>query len=472
MTGRRGEGIAPAMRMSGLVRTGLVLTCALALGGCAIFDALGGGKNEDDSDKEIAPKSRRVSVLELEKKLEPDPRIADLEVTVPAAKVNTNWSQPGGDPTNAFHHLQIGDGPSADASKALKKLWSIDAGRGSSTTAPLTAPPIIAGDRIFVLDARVTVRAFSREDPDQLWERNLTPEDENAATGFGGGLAFDDGKLFAVTGFGQVIAMNAEDGEIIWEKNVGVPIRSAPTAAEGRLFVTATDNQLHAYDMEEGRSLWSHRAMSETAGILSAVSPAVSGDLIVAPFTSGELIAFRVQNGRETWADDLVRTGKATAMAGINDIAARPVIDGGRVYAVSHSGRMVSIDQRTGERVWTRNIAGVQTPWVAGDFIFLVTVDAELIAVSRRDGRIRWLTRLKRYEDAKDRTGSVAWMGPLLVSGRLLMMNSLGEMAFFSPKDGKVQVAFAGPGEAYIPPVVANGTIYVLTDDGRLTAMR
>ncbi len=447
-----------------------VMGLSVLVASCAFLDLVDGGSG-DDSDQEIAPASRRISVLELQQKLEPDPRIADLEVTVPAARVNTAWSQPGGVASNAMQHLTVGEGPVGD-SQILKRVWSVRAGTGSSNDSPLTAPPIIADERIYVLDARSTVRAFARVDGDKLWERSLVPDDERARVGFGGGMAFGEGKLFVANGFGQVVALDAANGEPVWQKAVGVPIRTAPTFDSGRVFVVATDNQLHAYDGESGRSLWDHRAMSETAGILSAVSPAIAGDVVVAPFTSGELIAVRVQNGREIWTDSLVRTGKTTAMAGINDIAGRPVIDDGRVYAISHSGRMVSIDMRTGERVWTRNIAGTQTPWVAGEFLYLVTVEGELICVSRRDGRIRWLTRLKRYEDPEDRSGTVAWTGPLLVSGRLLMVNSLGEMAFFNPTDGKVMTAFRGPGKAYIQPVVANGVVYVLTDDGTLTAMR
>ncbi len=462
---RKGWGVraTPGLRWSGLVFMGFLL------GGCALLDSFS-GKPKDDSAEKIAPKSQRVAILELDTKLEPDPRIADLAVTVPAAVRNVEWPQPGGSPQNHFAHLQLAEG-SGDEKKTLGTVWSVKAGRGSNTDAPLTAPPIVAGGRVFVLDSRVTVRAFGLEKGRRQWERDLTPEGERPRVGFGGGMAYDADRLYVVTGFGQITALDPATGETVWERRIAVPIRAAPTAHEGRVFITGTDNQLHAYDAATGKSLWTHRGITEAAGILSAVSPAVAGGVVVAPFSSGELGAFRVQNGRELWGDSLVRTRKATAMAGINDIAARPVIVGGRLYAVSHSGRMVAIDLRTGERVWTRNIAGIQTPWISGEFIFTVTVEGELICVSTRDGRIRWLTKLKRYENLKKRKGAIAWMGPMLLDGRLLMANSLGEMAFFSPKNGKVLVAFKGPGEAYIPPVVADGRVYLLTDDGRLSAM-
>ncbi len=457
-----------ALTKSAAMLTGLTL--ALALGGCAVADSLS-SKPKDDSGEDVAPVSQRVQILQLDERLQADPRIAEMPVTLPQAVVNTSWAQPGGSPSNGFPHLQLGDG-SAAPTTPMKKLWDVQAGAGSSKDAPLTAPPLVANERIFVLDSRATVRAFDRKTGDRIWRLDLAPEGEKVRSGFGGGIALGEGVLVAVTGFGQVIGINPESGEEVWARRISVPIRSGPTATDGRVYVTATDNQLHAYDLATGTSLWSHRAMTETAGILSAVSPAVSSGVVVAPFSSGELVAFRIQNGREIWSDSLVRNNRSTAMAGINDIAARPVIDDGRVYAISHSGRMVSIDMRTGERVWAQNYAGIRTPWVSGEFVFVVTSQAELLCVSKRDGRIRWLTRLKRYENVEKRKGELAWMGPLLISGRLLMANSIGEMAFFDPATGNVLVAFAGPGELYIPPVVSNGVVYVLTDDGRLSALQ
>lgn len=451
-------------------RFAIAASVAALLTGCTLIDAVKPSKGDDS--KEAAPKSQRISILELEQKLEADPRIADLDVTLPEAKPVTEWTQPGGTPVNALHHIALPTLPSVaeDPKAALKVVWQIEAGEGSTSITRLTAPPIVVDNRVYVLDSEATVRAFDADTGELYWTSELTHEDEDQSAGFGGGLAADLSMVYAVTGFGTIHAMSSGSGDEVWRRSVGVPIRSAPSATNGRLFVTATDNQIHAYDAATGLSLWNQRALAETAGLLSSVSAAVDSQTIVAPFSSGEVKAFRLQNGRETWSDTLNRTGRATALAGINDIAARPVIDGDRVFAVSHSGRMVSIDKRTGERVWTRNIGGIQTPWVAGDFIYMVTVDQELICVSRRDGRIRWLTRMKRFKDQEDKEGAVTWYGPVLVNERLLLVNSLGEIAFMSPKDGQVMKAFKAHGETYIAPVVAAGKVFILSDDGTLTA--
>jgi outer membrane protein assembly factor BamB len=180
----------------------------------------------------------------------------------------------------------------------------------------------------------------------------------------------------------------------------------------------------------------------------------------------------RVANGTAVWSDSLTRTGNLTSLSELNDIAGRPVIDRDRVFAISHSGRMVSIDLRTGERAWTRDIGGVQTPWVAGDYLFVITNDQELLALSRRDGRIRWIAPMPRWKDPKDKEGPILWSGPVLVSDRLVLVSSTGDAASISPYTGEVLGRIGLPDGALIAPVVADETLYVLTDDAALLALK
>ena len=148
------------------------------------------------------------------------------------------------------------------------------------------------------------------------------------------------------------------------------------------------------------------------------------------------------------------------------------MIDRGRVVVISHSGRMVSIDSRTGQRVWTRDIGGVQTPWVAGDFIYLVTLDSQVLCISRRDGRIRWITELPRYRNEKKKKDPIEWAGPVLAGDRLIVLSSDGYAVSISPYVGGVTGGITIPTGTFIPPVVANGTLYILTDNADLIAMR
>ena len=453
------EFMSVAARKSGtLLRVAMV---ALAFGTLAGCDSVTGMFTSED--KTVLP-GKRLSVMELGSTLEVDPAIADELVILPQPYVNPDWPQPGGSPDNANYHL-VAPGP-------LDRLWSVDAGAGSDRVAQLTASPVIADGKIFVLDAESTVRAFDRKTGKRLWETDLVPEGEDADEGRGGGVAFDNGKIFVVTGFGTGHGLDAASGAIVWTQTLGEPFRAAPTANGGRVFAVTADNQTIAFAQETGEVLWRHRGIVESAGILSSPSPAVAGSVVISPYSSGELVALRVANGTPVWSDSLNRTGRLTSLSELNDIAGRPVIDRDRVFAISHSGRMVSIDLRTGERAWTRDIGGVQTPWVAGDYLYLITNSEELVAISRRDGRIRWITPMPRWEDPEDREDPIVWSGPVLVSDRLILVSSTGDATSVSPYTGEILGRIDLPDDVLIAPVVADETLYILTDSASLIALK
>jgi outer membrane protein assembly factor BamB len=227
-----------------------------------------------------------------------------------------------------------------------------------------------------------------------------------------------------------------------------------------------------AINEADGKVLWDHRGIAETAAILRSNSAAVDGELVVAPYSSGELYGLRADNGRVLWTDTLSRGGQLTPLASVSDIAAKPVIDRGLIFAISHKGRFVAINARTGERAWTIDVGGTQRPWVAGDFVYVVTDEAKVLCVTRTTGKIRWTRQLKAFENESSKRGPITWTGPVLVSERLIVASSDGEALSLSPFDGKTLGEIGISDGAFIAPIVARDTVYILTDGGKLYAYR
>ena len=354
----------------------------------------------------------------------------------------------------------------------LAPLWQVSIGEGSGDVGRILTTPVIAAGRIFAIDAVAEITAFDTANGDRLWSLDPRLED-GEEDGFGGGLALAGGQLFAATGFGHVLALDPRNGAELWRQDIGIPMRAAPVVVGGRVFVVTYDNQLWVLAAEDGTVQWSHAGISETAGLLGAAAPAVDGDIVTAPYSSGELLALRVENGRTVWSDSLGAQRPGTgSLAALNDINGSPVIDRGVAYAISHGGRLVAIDVRTGSRVWEQDIAGLNTPWVAGEFIFVVTVDGDVVCLSRRNGRVRWVQSLPRYEDAESRDEPVFWNGPLLLSDRLIVLGSNGDAVAISPYSGRLLGRLEMPYGVRVAPIAANGTLYILTDDGNLIALR
>jgi outer membrane protein assembly factor BamB len=249
-------------------------------------------------------------------------------------------------------------------------------------------------------------------------------------------------------------------------------VHSAPTVVDGRVFAVTVENELNALSADDGRKLWSHNGIPETAGLLGGASPAVEGEVVIVGYNSGELFALRVENGRAVWSDNLASTRSVNAVAGLADIRGRPVIDRGRVFAVSHSGRMAAIDLRSGERAWEQEIASSHSPWTAGDYVFVLANDNTLVCLTRKEGKVRWVHQLRRYEDEKSKSDPIRWAGPVLGGNRLIVLSSLGEAVMVSPYNGESVGGLSMSAGGFLGPVIAGDALYLLTDDANLSAYR
>lgn len=442
----------------GLIGRMACMACALALlNACGLIDTV------FPDDEKVHLPGERISVLLHERALKPDPKVADAKILLPKPSVNASWPQSGGYANHAMHHIAVGE--------VLKPLWTADIGEGADDETPIIDAPIVAGGRVFAMDAETTVSAFDAKTGKLLWEAELTPDDEDDGH-ISGGIAYEGGRIFVATGFAQVIALDAGDGSEIWRQTVGSPLRSAPTVRGGRVFAVTVDNKLHALDAVNGGSLWTHTGITEIASLLGGGSPAVDGGVVVVPYSSGELVALKVENGRRLWADSLASARRSVAVSTLSHIRGRPVIDRGRVFALSTGGLMAAIDLRTGRRIWDREIGGLESPWVAGNYIFVLSNDSELVCMSRRDGGIYWVRALPRYEDEKDKEDPIVWSGPILAGDRLILAGSHGAVLSVSPYTGRILGTEDMPDGIPVAPVAANGSVYFLSNDAELLAYR
>ncbi|MCB1546706.1 MAG: PQQ-binding-like beta-propeller repeat protein [Hyphomicrobiaceae bacterium] len=405
------------------------------------------------AEKQQPLPGKRIAVLDAPDKVGSELAPADKPIALPVAQTNPDWTQPGGTPTNAPGHLMIG--------ATLRTVWSADVGTGSSSYGRLTASPIVADGRIYTLDAAGRVSAFSTTGA-AIWRVSVSPSNERAREGYGGGLAAEGGRIYVGTGYGIVVALEARTGKKLWEKNLGVPVRTSPTAAGDKLFVMTAQGRFYCLSGADGSEVWTFRGLPERMSILANVSPAVDGETVIIPYPSGEVVALKVSDGQQLWTESLSGSTRSTSgLAAISD-AARPAIAGGTVYAVGHGGRMLATSQRSGELIWSANIASIQAPWVAGGSVFVVDINGRLMALSRQDGKVQWTTKLP---------GDKTWSGPVLAGGRLWLTSSKGRVISVDAMTGKIGAQLSVGQPVFIAPVVAQGRMYVLTDKARLIAL-
>jgi outer membrane protein assembly factor BamB len=405
------------------------------------------------AEKQIPLAGKRVAVMDASDKVGGELAMADRPIILPQARTNESWTQPGGQANNAPGHLTL--------ASVVRQTWTADAGTGSTKEGRLTASPIVVDGRVYTLDAAGRVSAFALTGGSAVWRANLTPEKEKAEKGYGGGIAADMGRIYAATGFGTVVALDQTSGKKLWEKSLGVPIRSSPTAAGDRLFIVMSDGKFVCLNGASGEEVWQFRGLPEKTTLISNPSPAVDGDVVVVPYPTGEVVALKIADGKTAWTESLARNKSASAIASMSD-AARPAMDGGIVYAVGHGGKMVATQAKTGERLWSLNIPSTQTPWVAGESIFVADTNGQLMAITRKDGKIQWTAKLP---------GEGTWSGPTLAGGLLWVASSKGKLVAVEAVTGKVASSQELGAAVYISPVVAQGRMFVLTDKAKLIAL-
>ena len=449
------------------------LIVALGVGGCSTLNSLNPFDGNDDP-LQTADDGERISIVASDQVLEVAEALKGVDFALPQPVLQVNWPLPGGTPGQSVGHV--------DAAPGLSIAWRRNFGEGSGRGRHVVAPPIGADGRIFVMDAKGRVSALDARSGAQIWRTETDPGERRDRLGFGGGMAYADGRLYISSGFRQMLQLDATTGAVGWRVRTGEPIHAAPTVSGGRVMVVALDNTLLTFDTATGTPGWTYQALSESVRILAASSPAVQGDTVVASFGSGELVALRGANGNDLWNEALSRASRTSALSEIRDIPGRPVIYQGDVFAVSHSGVFSATDLRTGLARWSLPVVGYSSPWPAGDVVYVVSRNGEVVCASRETGQIFWMRDLNEGFVSKRKGGFLGiggsrqqrpvWSGPLLANNRLIMAGQEGRLVALNAKTGEVERELNLRSSVLMAPIAMGDTIYVVTDEAQLIAFR
>lgn len=388
-----------------------------------------------------------------------------VPISLPAPVSLSDWTHRG---SNARHLA-----PHSAWSGQAARIWSANIGEGNSRKYRMSATPIVAGGRIFTLDARTTLTATSTGGG-TLWSVSLIPPTDRGGEASGGGLAFGDGKLFATTAFGELVALDPATGGVIWRQRFTAPVTGAPTVSDGVVYVVARDSSAWAVEAKDGRLRWQLPGAPALAGVAGGAGPAVSDRLVMFPFASGQLVGALRQSGVQVWSASVAGKRLGRAYAVTFDIASDPVVAGGVTYVGNASGRTVALDSVSGEQIWQATEGAVSTIAVGGGSIFLVNDEGRLVRLDASTGEVVWAAPLPYFteEKVKKRKAIFASYGPVLAGGRVVVATSDGALRLFSPTDGSLVGAAEIPGGASSAPVVAGGVLYVLGGNGQLHAFR
>lgn len=433
-------------------KNAVLISMVSLLAGCGLF-----GKEKLNIDGE------RINIITENVDLSPDYDIEKYKIRLPEPYENNKWSQTGGNSMHLMGHLKAAD--------SLNEIWDENFGSGSSKRDFLLSTPVIAHKVVFNIDSKGVLSARLLENGKEIWSKRLKPanRDDKTSAMKGAGIAEHNKKIYATTGFGNLFCLDMVTGEIIWNKEIGTPIRIAPTVNENKVFVQTIDNTLIAFDAIDGSELWKYKTDFDSTTLVGGAAPAYNPDLdvLIAAFSNGELRAFKASTGTPLWGDMLISRRRTDSMSNITAIKANPIIDGDKVFAAGNNSVLAAIDLRTGNRIWDREISVNNQPWNAGEFLFVLSSDFDLLAIEKNTGKIVWNTKIPAVDEEKS---GVFGLGPILAENRLIVATSNGYIFAVSPYTGKIINYVTTSDGIELSPVMAQGITIFTTRDADMLA--
>jgi outer membrane protein assembly factor BamB len=389
-----------------------------------------------------------------------------LPIALPGQTNSGDWTHRAG---NARHLM-----PHSALSSAPTLAWSVKIGAGSSRKNRIGAAPVVAGGRIYTIDAGTGVTATSTGGG-TLWTTDLTAAFDKGGGLSAGGLAVAGERLFATTGYGELVALNASTGEVLWRQRVDAPMSGAPATDGEAVYVSGRDGSAWAVNAADGKVIWQVVGTPGKAAYVGTAAPTVGDRAVIFPSSGGDLMAvLKIGGGTKIWQASLAgkRLGRAYALT--PDVTGDAVIAGKVLYAGSGAGRVVAMSASSGERIWSAGEGALGPVVMAGGSLFLVNDEAKLVRLDAETGDVIWSVEMPYFtnDKIKRRKGIFAHYGPVLAGGRIMVVSSDGVLRAFNPEDGSLTHTADIPGGAAAQPAVAGGVLYVVGGNGQLHAFR
>lgn len=438
---------------------------AFALSGCSTIDNTIGSIFDNDSEVVKEIDGKRIAIFSSKNQIAADEALSKRPTPISEAEEVTIWKQAGGNSRQHIDNIKLNNSTLLTGDSDVN---SIEAGDGNEWDSAMVVAPVVSENAIFTIDARGIISAYNRNNiEEELWQyRNLKTQYHQS----GGGLAYSNGMLIATTANGIVTALNAANGALLWQKEIFSPIRSAPRIRGDILLVAGANSQLFAFDIKRGRLNWAHRGIQESTGILGNVSPAIYGNIVIMPYPSGEIFAINKNTGLVLWSDSLANPDKRHASYIFSGAGGNPVAAGGRAFLVSNNGAIAAYNITNGQRIWDKEISSSHTPWLSGEFLYVISNDSKLYAINAADGRVKWISNLSEMLDKRSAADLTQISALSVVNGNIYVSFASGDWAEISANDGNLQkiIDITSSADFISPPVFAGNNIYVISSDAEL----
>ena len=333
-------------------------------------------------------------------------------------------------------------------------LWRTRASSGEGGQS-LELRPAVAGGRVFVAGHAGDVAAYDPSDGTRLWK-----VDTDISISGGPGAGSD----LVVVGSdgGEVVALTGASGAVAWRAPVSSEVLSPPAVSERVVVVRTGDGKIFGLDATNGDRVWVHDRTVPVLTLRGTSAPIIAGEIVVAGFDSGHLVAVSLADGGLLWESQAAAPAGRTELERLVDIDADPVVSDGIVYAATYQGNVGAFDLTTGRPVWRRNMSSSAGLGIGPRQVYVTDAESHVWALARSSGSSPWRQAGLARRDATRPAG---------VGDHVVVGDFEGYVHWLSVDDGRFTARVRVDGAVHAPPVAADGAVYILSARGELTAL-
>ena len=360
----------------------------------------------------------------------------------------------------------------------LKKQWQINTEQSIDDRNPYLPDPLFFDSNIYLLNTKGYLFKINSNDGKLIWKKQIFNDLENTIIGTPAisGIKNKNNTvtLFAHNGSSELLAIDAIDGTIIWQKKNNLPFRGGITSYKKYLFVSDFDGNFLSINNINGEVLWNIFLGTEYNSVYTTARPLVVKNKVIVPATGGTFFVISIKNGEVLWSENISSNQQLPMLFYSGDIVANPLYYNGKLYLVSQSGFTAAFDLETFKMLWNIPIGGFETPTISGKTIFIMGNLGILAAIDTDTGKLRWQKRYPPYLNENsffsEKEISI-YKGPSLVDSKVLITNQNGLISIVNANNGS-EIDTLIIDELSIPPIPIDGKLLFLTAQGKLLAYK
>jgi len=341
--------------------------------------------------------------------------------------------------------------PAVSTAAQIKSSWSVSMGGTEGTL----LRPAVFGDSIFAGARNGTLTRIDQNGR-QLWRvrsvRNLV-----------GGVAANESLVVAGSGEGVLVAHDANTGALLWQVQLDGELGGTPFVSGNVVVARVGDNRLMAYSALDGKPLWNYQRTQASLSLRAYSGLAQSGDLLLAGFPGGKLVALTLVGGFPRWEASVAVPRGSNELERMTDVAGDPVVRDDTVCVAAFQGRVACADRNKGNLLWTRDYSSAQGVVIQGKSLALTDATGTVFMLDVQTGATIWKQDLLRYRGVGR---------PVFVGGAVAVADIQGWVHLMDPVDGHFVAQIRADRSGVNAPMLAlpNGQLVIQAQDGTLAA--